>query len=92
MTGSIPGKGKVAEPGLSGVAPGRGVISIPGFGLPPGIHYRAMLVPDNIVVHIHASGFIGSPTVPRSLRLDRSLFLGHSSPLLSRALIAVGAV
>jgi hypothetical protein len=41
---------------------------------------------------IHASGLIGSPTVPRRRRLDRSLFFGMSSPWRMNARIAVGAV
>src|SRR5436309_1344242 len=42
--------------------------------------------------HRHASGLIGSPTVPRRRRLERSCFFGHSSPQRMNARIAVGAV
>src|SRR5262249_58226911 len=42
--------------------------------------------------HIHASGLIGSPTLPRSRSDDRSCFAGHSSPARMKARIAVGAV
>src|SRR6058998_3049119 len=36
--------------------------------------------------HRHASGLIGSPTVPRRRRLERSCFFGHSSPQRMKAL------
>jgi hypothetical protein len=42
--------------------------------------------------HIHASGLIGSPTVPRSRSEDRSLRSTHVSPALTSARMAVGAV
>ena len=42
--------------------------------------------------HIHASGLIGSPTVPRSLSEERLCLFGHSSPHLTKVRIAVGAV
>ena len=42
--------------------------------------------------HIHASGLIGSPTVPSRRSDDRSCFFGHSSPQRMNARIAVGAV
>ena len=42
--------------------------------------------------HIHASGLIGSPTVPSSRRDDRSRAAGHASPHCMKARIAVGAV
>ncbi len=42
--------------------------------------------------HIHASGLIGSPTVPSRRRLERSCFSGHSSPHFMNVRIAVGAV
>ena len=41
---------------------------------------------------IHASGLIGSPTVPRTFRLERSCFAGCPSPHFMNARIAVGAV
>ena len=42
--------------------------------------------------HIHASGLIGSPTVPSTLSELRSYFLVKSSPNFMRARMAVGAV
>src|SRR5258707_7430284 len=40
----------------------------------------------------HASGLMGSPTVPRSRRLERALFFGHSSHQLMNERMAVDAV
>ncbi len=42
--------------------------------------------------HTQAFGFIGSPTVPRSLKLERSLPSRGSVPCFMNARIAVGAV
>src|SRR6185295_2217873 len=88
-----PGNGTVAEPGLVVVTPGRGVIMIPPVSVchqvstmghrPPPIWSR---------YHIHASGLIGSPTLPRSLRVDRSCLAGWLVPHFMKARMAVGAV
>ena len=40
---------------------------------------------------IHASGLMGSPTVPITRKLERSCFAGQSSPHLMNVRIAVGA-
>ena len=40
----------------------------------------------------HASGLMGSPTVPRSLRLERLQRFGYSSPQRMKVRMAVGAV
>src|SRR5262249_7801002 len=90
---SIPGKGFVAEPGLVGVAPGIGVIMIAPVSVchqVSTIGHRSLPIISRY--HIHASGLIGSPTVPSRRRLDRSWFMGQGSPHLMYALIAVGAV
>jgi hypothetical protein len=42
--------------------------------------------------HIHASGLIGSPTLPSTLSLERSRPAGSSSPHFMNVRIAVGAV
>ena len=42
--------------------------------------------------HIHASGLIGSPTVPSSRSDERSCFAACSGPHFMCARIAVGAV
>src|SRR6266850_6053132 len=90
---SIPGKGLVAEPGFVGVAPGKGVIMI----APVSVCHHVSTIgqaprPMILWYHIHASGLIGSPTVPSKRRLERSCFSGHCSPHLMKARIAVGAV
>src|SRR5579863_6317385 len=93
ISGTTPGNGFVAEPGLVAIAPGSGVsmmwpvsvchqVSTIGQRLPPMVSRY----------HIQASGLIGSPTVPNRRRLDMSCFLGHSSPHLMNVRIAVGAV
>ena len=89
----IPGKGLVALPGFDAIAPGSGVIRIE----PVSVCHQVSTIgqrplPITCWYHIHASGLIGSPTVPRSLRLDRSCLSGHWSPHLMNARIAVGAV
>src|SRR3954463_5443075 len=90
---STPKKGRVPEPGLVGVAPGRGVIMI----APVSVCHQVSTIgqrppPITARYHIQASGLIGSPTVPRRRSDDRSCFRGHSSPHLTKARIAVGAV
>src|SRR5580704_16613277 len=90
---SIPGSGLVADPGLVGIAPGSGEIMID----PVSVCHQVSTIghrPPPIVwwYLIHASGLIGSPTVPRSRRLDRSWPFGHLSPHLTKARMAVGAV
>ena len=42
--------------------------------------------------HIHASGLMGSPTVPSSRSVDMSNFAGMSVPHFMNARMAVGAV
>ena len=42
--------------------------------------------------HTHASGLMGSPTEPKSRRVDISWRLGYSSPQRMKVRIAVGAV
>src|SRR5262249_16992190 len=90
---TTPGKGRVAEPGLVGMAAGKGVsmmcpvsvchqVSTMGHRLPPMVSRY----------HIHASGLIGSPTVPRRRRLLMSCLFGQVSPHLMKVRIAVGAV
>ena len=42
--------------------------------------------------HIHASGLMGSPTLPRSRSFDRSWAAGSCVPHFMNVRIAVGAV
>src|SRR5437867_3995684 len=88
-----PGNGCVADPGLVVVTPGRGVIMI----IPVSVCHQVSTIgqrPPPICVwyQIHASGLIGSPTLPRRRREDRSCFSGHSIPQRMKARMAVGAV
>src|SRR5256886_2547496 len=89
----MPGKGRVADPGLVVVTPGSGVMRI----IPVSVCHQVSTIghrPPPIVLRYHrqASGLIGSPTVPRRRRLDRSCRFGYSSPHRMNARIAVGAV
>ena len=89
----MPGKGRVAEPGLVGTAPGMGVTIKP----PVSVCHQVSTIghfspPITVWYHIQASGLIGSPTVPSSRREERSRALGSSSPILMKARMAVGAV
>src|SRR5215204_5803975 len=89
----MPKNGSVAEPGLVGVAPGKGVISMPPVSV---CHQVSMmghrLPPMTSWYQIQASGLIGSPTVPSRRRELKSCFFGHSLPHFIKARIAVGAV
>src|SRR2546422_919371 len=89
----MPGNAWVADPGFNVVSPGSGVRRI----IPVSVCHQVSTIgqrPPPIVrwYHRHASGLIGSPTVPRRRRLDRSCFFGHSSPQRMNARMAVGAV
>src|SRR5437016_11746661 len=90
---SIPGIALVALPGLVGIAPGNGAIMI----APVSVCHQVSTIgqrPPPIFswYHIHASGLIGSPTVPSRRSDERSCFATHSSPQRINARIAVGAV
>src|SRR5215471_4202300 len=92
-SGTIPKNGHVADPGLVAIAPGSGVIMI----MPVSVCHQVStighrLCPITSRYHIHASGLIGSPTVPSSRKLVSLCLRGHSSPHLMNVRIAVGAV
>ena len=66
ITGRIPKKGSVAEPGLTGVAPGNGVIRMPPLSVCHQVSTTAQRPsPTTSWYQIQTSGLIGSPTVPR---------------------------
>src|SRR5262249_23318072 len=72
MSGTMPGSGRVAEPGTVGVAPGSGEIMM----APVSVCHQVSTIgqrslPITRLYHIHASGLIGSPTVPSRRRLER---------------------
>src|SRR4029077_13143299 len=93
ISGLMPKNGWVAEPGLSLVAPGSGVIRMP----PVSVRHQVSTIGQRLaattpVHHSQASGLIGSPTEPSKRRLLRDAFFTGASPSRIRARIAVGAV
>ena len=89
----MPGNGSVAEPGLSVVRPGSGVMRM----WPVSVCHHVSTTgqrppPMTFQYQTHASGLIGSPTEPSSRRLERSHRFGYSSPHFMNVRIAVGAV
>src|SRR5579864_3236730 len=93
MEAEIPGNGTVAEPGTVVVMPGSGVTRI----IPVSVCHQvstmgALPWPMCSLYHIHASGLIGSPTVPSRRSEDRSCFAGYSVPHFINVRIEVGAV
>ena len=86
-------EGQGGGAGFGWVAPGRGAIMMP----PVSVCHQVSTMgqrfwPMTLRYHIHASGLMGSPTVPRSLREWSRCFLGHCSPHFMKARMAVGAV
>src|ERR1700734_3715481 len=90
---STPKNGSVAEPGLVGVAPGKGAIMWQPVSV---CHHVStighFLLPTFWWYHIHASGLIGPPPVRGSRREERSCGASQSLPHLMKERIAVGAV
>ena len=89
----MPGNGFVAEPGFSTVTPGSGVMRM----WPVSVCHHVSTTgqrppPITFQYQTHASGLIGSPTLPSSRRLERSQRLGYCSPQRMKVRIAVGAV
>src|SRR4051812_37020740 len=93
MSVATPGSGFVAEPGLVGVAPGTGEIIVHPVSV---CHHVSTIGQRSLPItrwyHIHAAGLMGSPTEPSRRIEDRSRPLGHWSPCLIKARIAVGDV
>jgi hypothetical protein len=93
MSGRMPGKSRVADPGFKDVMPGRGVMRMAPVSVCHHVSTTGQRSPPmNFHYQTQASGLIGSPTVPRSRRDDRSCFSGYSGPHRMNARIAVGAV
>src|SRR5665647_3905312 len=93
ISGTTPKNGRVAEPGLSLVAPGSGVIRMP----PVSVCHQVSTIgqrssPTTWWYHSQASGLIGSPTLPKRRRLLRDVFFTGPSPPCISARIAVGAL
>src|ERR1051326_2905575 len=93
MSAMMPGKGRVAEPGLVATRPGKGVIII----APVSVCHQVSTMgqcscPMTVLYQIQASGLMGSPTVPNSRSEERSCLLGYSSPQRMKVRMEVGAV
>ena len=93
VAGRTPKNGFVAEPGFRRVAPGSGEIRMP----PVSVCHQVSTIgqrwsPTTRWYHSHASGLIGSPTLPSSRRLPRAWRRTQPSPSRISARIAVGAV
>ena len=89
----MPGSGNVAEPGLSVVAPGSGLIMM----APVSVCHHVSTIgqrppPMWVQYHIHASGLMGSPTEPSRRSFERSWRSGSCVPHFMNVRIAVGAV
>ena len=89
----MPGSGKVAEPGLSVVQPGSGLIMM----APVSVCHHVSTIgqrppPMCSWYHIQASGLMGSPTEPSSRSGVRSCSAGSSAPHFMNVRMAVGAV
>ena len=80
-------------PGFLGVIPAIGEINTD----PVSVCHQVSITshfdfPTFLKYHSQTSGFIGSPTVPRTLRESRVDLSRYSSPFAINALMAVGAV
>src|SRR5262245_57654327 len=88
-----PGNGFVAEPGLSVVSPGRGLMRM----WPVSVCHHVSTTghrppPITFQYQTQASGLMGSPTDPSRRRLERSHRPGYSLPHRMKVRMAVGAV
>src|SRR6187401_1347390 len=89
----MPGSGRMAEPGLQLVTPGSGEIMMAPVSVCHHVSTIGTRLPPMCSrYHIHASGLIGSPTLPSRRSDERSNLAGMSSPHLANVRIAVGAV
>jgi len=92
-TGLTPKNGSVAEPGLSGVMPGSGVIMMPPVSVCHQVSTtQQRFLPTLSQYHFQVSGLIGSPTVPSTRSDSRDECFRNSSPSRAMARMAVGAV
>src|SRR5919109_1373107 len=90
---SIPGNGLVADPGLSVVTPGSGVIRIMPVSVCHHVSTTGVLPPPMFSRYqTQASGLMGSPTVPSRRSVDRSCLPAYSGPHFMCDRMAVGAV
>ncbi len=90
---AVPGRGKVAEPGLVVVTPGRGEIMMAPVSVCHQVSTTGQVPPPMCSrYHIHASGLMGSPTLPSRRSDDRSWASGSAVPHFMNVRMAVGAV
>src|SRR5665213_2274524 len=88
----MPGSGKVADPGLVVVMPGRGAIMMAPVSVCHQVSTTGQLPPPMwSEYHNHASGLLASPTEPSRRRLVRSCLAGSSAPHFMNVRMAVGA-
>ena len=88
----MPGRDFIAEPGLAAATPGSGLIMMAPVSVCHQVSTTGVRSPPMWRRYqIHASGLIGSPTVPSSRSDERSCWAGMSSPHFMNVLIAVGA-
>src|SRR6267378_2848705 len=90
---STPGNGSVADPGLRTVMAGSGEMRM----WPVSVCHHVSTTghrppPMTFQYQTHASGLIGSPTLPSSRSEERSQRRGYSSPHFMNVRMAVGAV
>src|SRR5207253_1725033 len=89
----MPGRGKVAEPGLSVVTPGSGEIMMPPVSVCHHVSTTGQRPPPTCSQYqTHASGLMGSPTLPRSFNEERSWRSRYGVPHFMNVRMAVGAV
>src|ERR1700735_4081828 len=89
----IPGSGVIADPGLVAATPGSGEIIAAPVSVCHQVSTTGVLSPPmTFRYQRHASGLIGSPTVPSSRKLDKSWASGISRPHFMKVRIIVGAV
>ena len=89
----IPGRDLIALPGFVAVTPGRGEIMIAPVSVCHQVSTIGQLFfPITSRYQIHASGLIGSPTLPSKRSVERFDLFGYSSPHFIQVLIKVGAV
>ena len=93
MSAAMPGSGNVALPGLSVVAPGSGLIMMAPVSVCHQVSTTGQRSPPMWCQYqTHASGLMGSPTLPSSRNDERSCASGNSGPHFMNVRIAVGAV
>src|SRR5690625_96775 len=92
MSATIPGSARIAAPGLVEVTPGNGLIKMWPFSVCHHVSTIGQLLPSMCSrYHIHASGLMGSPTLPNRRSDDKSCWAGMSRPHRMNVRILVGA-